>query len=141
MGNLIGNRVIVLTVILALMVMTRGSHFLTELNLPDMSLILFLILGFFIPSLTLFFTLFFVGALIDFGSAVFDVSKGFLLNRWLLGPDPHVCNSFLFRLFIKEQKFISTSEFLRSYSINFHHFCLYHFNKYLLYFLRAIWKS
>lgn len=88
MGNLIGNRVIVLTVILSLMLMTRGSHFLTELNLPDMSLILFLVLGFFIPSLTLFFVLFFVGALIDFGSAVFDVSKGFCLTDGYWGLIP-----------------------------------------------------
>ena len=60
MLNLTTNRVIVLTIILSLMFITRGSHFLTELNLPDMSLILFLVLGFFIPSLTLFFALFFV---------------------------------------------------------------------------------
>ena len=88
MLNLTTNRVIVLIVILSLMLMTRGSHFLTELNLPDMSLILFLILGFFIPSLTLFFVLFFVGALIDFGSAVFDVSKGFCLTDGYWGLIP-----------------------------------------------------
>ena len=88
MLNLTTNRIIVLTIILSLMLMTRGSHFLTELNLPDMSLILFLILGFFIPSLTLFFTLFFVGALIDFGSAVFDVSKGFCLTDGYWGLIP-----------------------------------------------------
>ena len=88
MLNLTTNRVIVLTIILSLMLMTRGSHFLTELNLPDMSLILFLILGFFIPSLTLFFALFFVGALIDFGSEVFDVSKGFCLTDGYWGLIP-----------------------------------------------------
>ena len=88
MGNLTGNRAIVLTAIIALMVMTRGSHFLTELNFPDMSLILFLILGFFIPSLILLFALFFVGALIDFGSAVFDVTKGFCLTDGYWGLIP-----------------------------------------------------
>ena len=88
MLNLTTNRIIVLTIILSLMLMTRGSHFLTELNLPDMSLILFLVLGFFIPSLTLFFVLFFVGALIDFGSAVFDVSKGFCLTDGYWGLIP-----------------------------------------------------
>ena len=88
MPNLTTNRVIVLTIILSLMFITRGSHFLTELNLPDMSLILFLVLGFFIPSLTLFFALFFVGTLIDFGSAVFDVSKGFCLTDGYWGLIP-----------------------------------------------------
>ena len=88
MLNLTSNRVVVLSVIFLLMLMTRGSHFLTELNLPDMSLILFLILGFFIPSLILFFALFFVGALIDFGSAVFDVTKGFCLTDGYWGLIP-----------------------------------------------------
>jgi hypothetical protein len=88
MLNLTSNKVVVLGVIFLLMLMTRGSHFLTELNLPDMSLILFLILGFFIPSLTLFFALFFVGTLIDFGSAVFDVTKGFCLTDGYWGLIP-----------------------------------------------------
>ena len=88
MLNLTSNRVVVLVVIFSLMLMTRGSHFLTDLNLPDMSLILFLILGFFIPSLTFFFGLFFVGALIDFGSAVFDITKGFYLTDGYWGLIP-----------------------------------------------------
>ena len=88
MLNLTGNRAIVLVVIFSLMLMTRGSHFLTDLNLPDISLILFIILGFFIPSLTLFFALFFVGALIDFGSAVFDITRGFCLTDGYWGLIP-----------------------------------------------------
>ena len=88
MLNLISNRVIILIITFSLMLMTRGSHFLTDLNLPDMSLILFLILGFFIPSFTLFFALFFVGALIDFGLAVFDITKGFCLTDGYWGLIP-----------------------------------------------------
>ena len=59
---------------------TRGSHFLTELSLPDASLISFLILGILSPSLILFVLFFILGSLIDFGSAIFDVSKGFYLS-------------------------------------------------------------
>ena len=64
-----------------LMLFTRGSHFLTELSLPDASLISFLILGILSPSLILFFLFFILGSLIDFGSAIFDVSKGFYLSN------------------------------------------------------------
>ena len=80
-----------LTLILFLagiLILTRGSHFLTEYSLPDASLVIFLVLGIFAPSLILFALFFIMGSVIDFGSAVFDVSKAFCLidGYWGLIP-------------------------------------------------------
>ena len=103
MRNLNLNKIVIFLIIILLMLMTRGSHFLTELNLPDMSLILFLSLGFFIPSISLFFILFIIGSLIDFGSAVFDVSKGFCLTDGYWGLIPTYAVLFYAGIFTKNK--------------------------------------
>ena len=70
------------------MIVTRGSHFLTEFSLPDASLLIFLILGIFAPSLILFVLFFTLGSLIDFGSSAFNVSKAFYLSDGYWGLIP-----------------------------------------------------
>ena len=90
-----------------LMLFTRGSHFLTELSLPDASLISFLILGILSPSLILFFLFFILGSLIDFGSAIFDVSKGFYLSNGYWGLIPAYYVMFISGQLIKSKNFLN----------------------------------
>ena len=90
-----------------LMLFTRGSHFLTELSLPDASLISFLILGILSPSLILFFLFFILGSLIDFGSAIFDVSKGFYLSNGYWGLIPAYYVMFISGQLIESKNFLS----------------------------------
>ena len=90
-----------------LMLFTRGSHFLTELSLPDASLISFLILGILSPSLILFFLFFILGSLIDFGSAIFDVSKTFYLQDGYWGLIPAYYVMFISGQLIKSKNFLN----------------------------------
>jgi hypothetical protein len=86
---------------------TRGSHFLTELSLPDASLISFLILGILSPSLILFVLFFILGSLIDFGSAIFDVSKGFYLTHGYWGLIPAYYLMFVCGQLIKSKNLLN----------------------------------
>ena len=75
------------------MLLTRGSHVLTHISLPDASLALFLLggllLGFNIKSSALWFAGFFVMAtVIDFGAAAFDPAQGFCLTNGYWGLIP-----------------------------------------------------
>ena len=90
-----------------LMLFTRGNHFLTELSLPDASLLIFLILGIFAPSLILFFLFFILGSLIDFGSAAFDVSKTFYLQDGYWGLIPAYYVMFISGQLIQSKNFLN----------------------------------
>ena len=98
---------ILILFLIFLVLFTRGSHFLTELSLPDASLISFLILGILSPSLILFFLFFILGSLIDFGSAIFDVSKGFYLSNGYWGLIPAYYVMFISGQLIKSKNFLN----------------------------------
>jgi hypothetical protein len=98
---------ILILFLIFLVLFTRGSHFLTELSLPDASLISFLILGILSPSLILFFLFFILGILIDFGSAIFDVSKGFYLSNGYWGLIPAYYVMFISGQLIKSKNFLN----------------------------------
>ena len=98
---------ILILFLIFLVLFTRGSHFLTELSLPDASLISFLILGILSPSLILFFLFFILGSLIDFGSAIFDVSKGFYLSNGYWGLIPAYYVMFISGQLIESKNFLS----------------------------------
>ena len=75
------------------MLLTRGSHVLTQVSLPDASLALFLLGGLFlganIKSSAGWFAGFFVLAtVIDFGAAAFDPAQGFCLTNGYWGLIP-----------------------------------------------------
>ena len=93
--------------LIMLMIVTRGSHFLTEFSLPDASLLIFLILGIFAPSLILFVLFFTLGSLIDFGSAAFDLSKAFCLTDGYWGLIPAYYLMFLSGQLIKSKKILN----------------------------------
>lgn len=98
---------ILILFLIFLVLFTRGSHFLTELSLPDASLISFLILGILSPSLILFFLFFILGSLIDFGSAIFDVSKGVYLSNGYWGLIPAYYVMFISGQLIESKNFLS----------------------------------
>lgn len=75
------------------MLLTRGSHVLTQFSLPDASLALFLLAGMWlgtnVKSRIAWFTGFFVlASFIDFGAAAFDPAQGFCLTDGYWGLIP-----------------------------------------------------
>jgi hypothetical protein len=97
----INQKIILLFTLSFFMFLTRGSHFLTEFNLPDMSLILFLSLGFFSSSVLLFTLLFALCSFIDFGSASLDITKAFCLTDGYWGLIPTYAILFYTGQFLK----------------------------------------
>ena len=84
---------LVAIVIAFFMLLTRGSHVLTQVSLPDASLVLFLLGGLLLgsdtKSRTAWFAGFFVLAtVIDFGAAAFDPAQGFCLTNGYWGLIP-----------------------------------------------------
>ena len=82
------NNILILSSLIFMMFLTRGSHFLTEFSIPDASLIIFLCLGLLIPSILLFCVFFILAAVIDFGSGFFDNSLAFCLTDGYWGLIP-----------------------------------------------------
>ena len=99
------NLLLILSLII-LMIITRGSHFLTELSLPDASLVIFLILGILAPSLILFVLFFIMGSLIDFGTAAFDITKAFFLTDGYWGLIPTYYLMFISGQLIKSRNLL-----------------------------------
>jgi hypothetical protein len=70
------------------MMLTRGSHTLTPFNLPDASVVLFLLGGCYLRRLGWFVAFFVLATLIDFGGAAFDPAQGFCLTNGYWGLIP-----------------------------------------------------
>jgi hypothetical protein len=70
------------------MILTRGSHVVTPLSLPDASLVLFLLGGMYLARVGWFFAFFILGTLIDFGAAALDPAQGFCLTNGYWGFIP-----------------------------------------------------
>ena len=75
------------------MLLTRGSHVLTAVSLPDASLVLFLLGGLYlgtgVKSRTAWFAGFFaLAAVIDFGASALDPVQGFCLTNGYWGLIP-----------------------------------------------------
>ena len=80
-------------VIAFFMLLTRGSHTLTPLNLPDASVVLFLLGGLYLGSDLKIGTAWFAGffalaTVIDFGAAAIDPAQGFCLTNGYWGLIP-----------------------------------------------------
>ena len=82
------NNILILSSLVCMMFLTRGSHFLTEFSIPDASLVIFLSLGLVIPSILLFCVFFILTAVIDFGSGFFNNSLAFCLKDGYWGLIP-----------------------------------------------------
>ena len=80
-----GKTLAIAAVITFFMLLTRGSHVLTTVSLPDTSLALFLLGGLYLRKGVWFVTLFVLAAIIDFGAAVLDPAQGFCLTNGYWG--------------------------------------------------------
>lgn len=75
-------------VIAFFMLLTRGSHVLTTVALPDASLALFLLGGLYLRRWAWFAAFFMLGSFIDFGAAAIDPAQGFCLTDGYWGLIP-----------------------------------------------------
>jgi hypothetical protein len=71
-----------------LMLLTRGSHVLTAVSLPDASLALFLLGGLLLGRIAWFIAFFLLASLIDFGAASVDSWQAFCLTDAYWGLIP-----------------------------------------------------
>ena len=70
------------------MLLTRGSHVLTQVSLPDASLAVFLLGGLLLKRWAWFAGFFALATVIDFGAAAFDPAQGFCLTNGYWGLIP-----------------------------------------------------
>jgi hypothetical protein len=70
------------------MLLTRGSHVLTAVSLPDASLVLFLLGGLLLGRAAWFVVFFILASLIDFGAAAIDSWQAFCLTDGYWGLIP-----------------------------------------------------
>jgi hypothetical protein len=70
------------------MLLTRGSHVLTQVSLPDASLVLFLLGGLLLKRWVWFAAFFGLATFIDFGAAAIDPAQGFCLTNGYWGLIP-----------------------------------------------------
>ena len=91
------------------MLLTRGSHVLTSVSLPDASLVLFLLGGMYlgagVKSRAAWFAGFFgLATVIDFGAAALDPVQGFCLTNGYWGLIPSYAAMWLGGLWLATQK-------------------------------------
>lgn len=104
------------------MLLTRGSHVLTAVSLPDASLVLFLLggmlLGRDLKSRAGWFVAFFILAtVIDFGAAAFDPAQGFCLTNGYWGMIPAYGAMWLGGLFLSKQDAFAAKNILTYASV------------------------
>jgi hypothetical protein len=92
-----------------LMLLTRGSHVLTAVSLPDASLALFLLGGLCLSanlknSMYWFAAFFGLATVIDFGAAAFDPAQGFCLTNGYWGLIPAYGAMWLGGLWLNKQQ-------------------------------------
>jgi len=91
-------------VITFFMLLTRGSHVLTHVSLPDASLVLFLLGGLLLKRTAWFVAFFVLATVIDFGAAAFDPAQGFCLTDGYWGLIPAYGAMWLGGLWLARQK-------------------------------------
>ena len=91
-------------VIAFFMLLTRGSHVLTALSLPDASLVLFLLSGLFLKRAGWFAVFFVLATVIDFGAAALDPTQGFCLTNGYWGLLPAYGAMWLGGLWLSKQQ-------------------------------------
>lgn len=86
------------------MLLTRGSHVLTQVSLPDASLALFLLGGLLLGRFAWFAAFFILATVIDFGAAAFDPAQGFCLTNGYWGLIPAYGAMWLGGIWLAKQK-------------------------------------
>ena len=83
-----GKNLAIAAAIAFFMVLTRGSHILTSVSLPDASIVLFLLGGIYLKRAAWFALFFILASFIDFGAAAIDPMQGFCLTDGYWGLIP-----------------------------------------------------
>lgn len=86
------------------MLLTRGSHVLTQVSLPDASLVLFVLGGLLLRRASWFVAFFVLATVIDFGAAAFDPAQGFCLTNGYWGLIPAYGAMWLGGLWLNQRK-------------------------------------
>lgn len=86
------------------MLLTRGSHVLTQVALPDASLALFLLGGLLLGRVAWFVAFFILASVIDFGAAALDPMQGFCLTNGYWGLIPAYGAMWLGGVWLAKQK-------------------------------------
>ncbi len=86
------------------MLLTRGSHVLTQVSLPDASLVLFLLGGLWLKRAGWFATFFVLATVTDFGAAALDPAQGFCLTNGYWGLIPSYGVMWLGGLWLSKQQ-------------------------------------
>ncbi|MEY3747688.1 MAG: hypothetical protein RL194_1147 [Pseudomonadota bacterium] len=84
----LAQKLAVAAVIAFFMLLTRGSHVLSAVSLPDASLVLFLLGGLLLGRAAWFVLFFILASVIDFGVAALDPWQGFCLTDGYWGLIP-----------------------------------------------------
>ena len=105
----IAKQLIIAAAIAFFMLLTRGSHVLTSVSLPDASLVLFLLGGMYLgtglKSRAAWFAGFFaLATVIDFGAAAIDPAQGFCLTNGYWGLIPSYAALWLGGLWLANRK-------------------------------------
>ncbi len=100
------------------MLLTRGSHVLTHISLPDASLALFLLGGLLLKRWGWFVAFFVLATVIDFGAAALDPAQGFCLTNGYWGLIPSYGTMWLGGLWLGKQQdvFATTANAVTTYS-------------------------
>lgn len=85
------------------MLLTRGSHVLTHVALPDASLALFLLGGLLLKRAAWFAAFFILATVIDFGAAALNPAQGFCLTNGYWGLIPAYGAMWLGGLWLSKQ--------------------------------------
>jgi hypothetical protein len=99
------------------MLLTRGSHVLTQVSLPDASLVLFLLGGLWLKRAGWFAAFFALATVIDFGAAAFDPAQGFCLTNGYWGLIPAYGAMWLGGLWLSKQADAFATSNLAAYSL------------------------
>ena len=106
--NLTYKKYIFISVILFLMILTRGSHFLSAISLPDASFAIFLIGGMLLKKPKWFISLFILSVVIDLATLSINSSYQIPINFGYLGLLPSYGIMWFFGL-----RIANTKSFLR----------------------------
>ena len=97
-------QIIIAVTLTFFMLLTRGSHVLTNVALPDASLALFLLGGLLLRRAGWFAAFFALATVIDFGAAALNPAQGFCLTKGYWGLIPSYAAMWLGGMWLAKQK-------------------------------------
>jgi hypothetical protein len=100
----ITKQLVIAAAIAFFMALTRGSHVVTAVSLPDASLVLFLLGGLYLRRAGWFVAFFALATVIDFGAAAIDPAQGFCLTNGYWGLIPSYAAMWLGGLWLSKRQ-------------------------------------